>query len=149
MKTTRISRCRSGFSLIEILLVVLIIGILSAIIIPRYIHGGKDASGKRVLAPKERAQAVGTVSYIGQINQAIQMYRMDNDDKNPPNLAALKKYGLTDEMLTDQVTKQPLPYNPATARIGNTNGPDSMGGVTGGKLPVFEATPPPSTDNGN
>jgi hypothetical protein len=74
---------------------------------------------------------------------------MDNDDKNPPSLAALRTYGVTNEMMIDQVTKQPLPYNPVTGRIGNTNGPDSMGGVSGGRLPVFEGTQPQGSNNGN
>lgn len=145
MKNTNALRQKpqSGFSLIEILIVALIIGILAAILIPRLTHGGTDSAGKRILAPKQRAQAVGTVEYIGQINQAIQMYRMDNEDRNPRALVELKKYGVTDEMLTDQVTKQPLPYDPVTGKIGNTNGPDSMGGVSGGKLPVFEAPKQP------
>jgi prepilin-type N-terminal cleavage/methylation domain-containing protein len=136
------NRHRSGFTLIEILIVAIIIGILAAVLIPNYTGGGTDAGGNRTLAPKERAKAVGTVSYIGQINQAIQMYRMDNEERNPPSLAALRTYGVTEEMMIDQVTKQPLPYDPVTGRIGNTNGPDSMGGVSGGRLPVFEGTRP-------
>ncbi|MBC8103542.1 MAG: type II secretion system protein [Cytophagales bacterium] len=129
----------AGFGLIELLVVIVIIGILAAVLIPSLTGGGKDANGKRTLSPKERAKAVGTTEYIGQINQAIQMYRMDNEDRNPGSLAELKAYGVLEEMLVDQVTKQPLPYDPATGRVGNTNGPDSLGGVRGGKLPVFES----------
>jgi prepilin-type N-terminal cleavage/methylation domain-containing protein len=131
-----------GFGLIEILVVLVIIGILMAVMVPTYLgSGGKDAAGHRVLAPKQRAQAVGTAAYVEQINQAIQMYRMDNDNRNPPSLEALKHYGLTDEMIVDQVTHQPIPYDPNTGQVVGSNGPDSLGGGANGRLPVFEASP--------
>lgn len=108
---------RRVFSLIEILVVIVIIGILAAIVVPRLTRGGKDAAGRRVLAPKEKAQQVGTISYVGQIQQAIAMYKMDNDERLPATLQELKRYGVTDEMLIDGVSKQPLQYNPQTGEV--------------------------------
>jgi len=134
-------RGASGFALIEILVVVIIIGILMAIMLPSLLgNGKKDASGHRTLSPKQRAHAVGTAEYVSQINMAIQMYKQDNDNQNPPSLVALKKYGLTDEMIYDQVTHQPIPYDPRTGQIVGTNGVDGLGGMGHGRLPVFEGT---------
>jgi len=139
---TRQKRRLIGFTLIELLLVCVIVGILAAVLVPSLMgSGGHDSAGNRILSPKERAKAVGTVEYIGQINQAILMYRQDHEDQNPPTLQALKPYGVIDEMIVDQVTHQPLPYDPATGRIGNLGGPYGLGGGPHGRMPVFEGTP--------
>jgi prepilin-type N-terminal cleavage/methylation domain-containing protein len=122
----------AGFTLIEILCVLVIMCILAAIILPRYIGGKDPKTGKRIPAPRERAQRVAGVEYIGQINQAIMMYKNDHDEQMPQSLQELKAYGLTDEMLLDPVTRQPLSYDPRTGRIGNSagtsQGPYSLGG---------------------
>jgi prepilin-type N-terminal cleavage/methylation domain-containing protein len=111
-----------GFSLVEILLVVAILAILAYFLLP-HLLGGKDGlTGKKITAPKQRAQQVVGVTYTYQINQAIQMYRGDHDGQNPPSLADLKTYGVTDEMMLDPVTHQPLMYNPATGSVGNPGG---------------------------
>jgi prepilin-type N-terminal cleavage/methylation domain-containing protein len=124
-------RTRAGFSLIEILISVAIMLILASILLPRY-FGGTDKNGKKTPSPRQRAQQVAGVSYIGQINQAISMYRMDHDNANPPTLWDLKTYGVTAEMLLDPVTRKPLTYNPQTGVVGNSSGlsqgPDSLGG---------------------
>lgn len=125
------------FTLIEILVVIVIIGILATIIIPRLTRGGKDASGKRVLAPRERAQQVGTISYVSQIQQAIAMYKMDNDERLPGSLQELKRYGVTDEMLIDGVSKQPLQYNPQT---GEVTSPVPLPGRVGNALNLPNST---------
>lgn len=112
-----------GFSLIEILIVIVIIALLSAFLIPRLIgSGGKDASGKTVASPKQRAQQTVGVEYTSQINMAIQMYRDDHEGQNPPDLQSLKAYKVTDEMLLDPVTRQPLSYDAQTGTVAPSAG---------------------------
>ncbi len=108
---------RTGFGLVEMLVVIVIIAVLALILLPR-LTGGRDAAGRKVPAPRERAQRVQGVSYTQQINTAVQMYRDDNEGKNPPSLADLKAYKVTDEMIRDPVTHQPLSYDPETGTVG-------------------------------
>jgi general secretion pathway protein G len=67
---------RSGFTLIEVLLVVVIIGILAALVGPRLVGRAGDA---------ERAAARADISTI---TMAIQVYEMDMGSL-PPSLEAL------------------------------------------------------------
>jgi prepilin-type N-terminal cleavage/methylation domain-containing protein len=108
-----------GFSLIEILIVVAIILILSAIYLPRLTGGRDPLSGKKRTSPVQKAHQVATVSYVSQIQQAINMYKMDNEDRLPQNLQELKRYGVTEEMLMDGASGKPLEYNPQTGEITN------------------------------
>jgi prepilin-type N-terminal cleavage/methylation domain-containing protein len=120
-----------GFSLVEVLVTLVLIALLAAFLLPRLTGNGKGPlSPERVTAPKRRAeQTVGAVN-LSQINTAIQMYRDANEGRNPPSLDALKPYGLTDAMLRDPATQQPLPYDPATGRVGAAGA-----GAAGGVLP--------------
>src|SRR5215203_2177019 len=56
----------SGFTLIEVLVVVMILGVLAAIVVPRIMDRPDDA--KRVAAKVD----------IGAIVQALKLYRLDN-----------------------------------------------------------------------
>ena len=117
------TRGGTAFSLIEVLVVIVILVILALVLLPR-LTGGKDpVSGKRVAAPRERARQVQGLSYAQQINAAIQMYRDDNEGRNPAGLAELKRYGVTDEMLNDPSTGQPLAYDPQTGQISGGGAP--------------------------
>ncbi|MBC8142554.1 MAG: type II secretion system protein [Armatimonadetes bacterium] len=108
---------RRAFGLIETLIVIVIIAVLALILIPRLTGAGKTPEEQRK-TPIGRAKTTAGAEYTAQIAQAIMMYKQDNDDTLPPTLQALKPYGVTDEMLLDQVTKQPLAYNPQTGTVG-------------------------------
>ena len=82
---------KSGFTLIEVLVVVAILGILAAIVVPRIMDRPDEA--KRVAAKAD----------IGALQQALKLYRLDNGF-----------YPSTDQglqALVQRPTTQPTPNN--------------------------------------
>lgn len=80
-----------GFTLIEIMVVVLIIGVLAALVAPR------------ILSRPDEARAVAAKQDIATVMQALKLYRLDN-----------LKYPTTDQGLSALVSKPtsgPLPPN--------------------------------------
>jgi prepilin-type N-terminal cleavage/methylation domain-containing protein len=132
MRQRAIIAVRTGFGLIEILVVVVIISILALIILPRLVGGKDPLTQKTITSPRVRAKQAAGSEYISQINMAIQMYRQDHEEHNPPTLVELKPYGVTEEMMLDPVTQHPLPYDPDTGRIGNSNGTAEIPNLGGG-----------------
>jgi len=89
--TSKVSRSEAGFTLIEMMVVLAIIGILAALIVPR-IMGRPDEA--RITAAKQD---------IGTINQALKLYRLD-----------IGRYPTTEQGLNALVTKpsaEPIPQN--------------------------------------
>ncbi len=109
---------KRGFSLIEMLVVVVIIAVLAMILLPRYISGGRTADGKTVQSPKQRAHQVECWNNLNQIRQAYQMATTTEDTK-PASLADLKRFGVTDEMMYCPVGGKSYPYrfDPATGAV--------------------------------
>ena len=64
MKSIR--KAQAGFTLIEVMVVIVILGILSALVVPNILHKAGDA---RVAAAKSDLAAIG---------QALDMYKLDN-----------------------------------------------------------------------
>ncbi len=69
--------CRSGFTLVELLLVVTILGILAAVVIPNFI--GQD----------EEARITATRTSIASIAQQVQIFAMSHNGKLPDALDEL------------------------------------------------------------
>ena len=95
-----------------------------AVFVVRYVTGGGgvDKTGRKVPTPTQRARITAGNEYIGQIQQAITMYKMDHDEQLPPSLNDLKPYGVTDQMMLDPNTKAPLNYDPATGVVSQSAG---------------------------
>jgi general secretion pathway protein G len=91
----RIEKRQTGFTLIEVMVVIVILGILSALIVPNIIHKAGDA---RVAAAKSDVAAIG---------QSLDMYKLDNS-----------AYPTTDQGLEALVKKpsgspEPRNWNPS------------------------------------
>jgi len=88
---TKINRRQRGFTLIEIMVVVVILGILAALVVPKVMSRPDEA---RIVAAKQDIQALG---------QALKLYRLDNQ-RYPTSEQGL-------QALVQKPTTAPLPPN--------------------------------------
>ena len=88
-KCTRVRRFSRGFSMLEVMIVVVIIGILASIIVPN------------ILGQKEKADKQKAITDITALENALQMYYLDN------NRYPTTEQGL--EALVQKPTSEPLP----------------------------------------
>jgi prepilin-type N-terminal cleavage/methylation domain-containing protein len=103
-----------GFSLVEMLVVIVIIAILAAILMPRYLGSARTAAGKPATA-MARAHDTECLMNIRSVRQAIEVFKTsDTDTKNPPSLTELR---LPAELLQCPVGKVPYVYDPATGQV--------------------------------
>lgn len=84
-------RRRQGFTLVELMVVVVIMGVLAALVVPRLMGRTDDA---RILAAKQD---------IGTLVQALKLYRLDNQ-RYPSNEQGL-------QALITKPTLAPIPPN--------------------------------------
>jgi type II secretory pathway pseudopilin PulG len=88
---------RGQWSLIGLLVTLLIIMILAATLYPKI--AAKHSQPGEARTPREAAYGAACDAYVSQINEAVQMYRNDNNDQPPKSFQDLQKYGITDEIL--------------------------------------------------
>jgi len=115
-------RGQGGFTLIEILIVMVILGILGATVIPQLISLGAD----------RRARITTTKANLQQLNHVIRQYRIKNG-KYPESLQVL----LT-ETFSDMGTQQPYLRSMPQEMVSSEDGSSSAETVAGVTLTQFE-----------
>ena len=90
-RSARFSRAASGFTLIEIMVVVVILGILATLVLPK------------IMGRPDEARAIAAKQDIGSVMQALSLYRLDNS-RYPTTEQGLKA-------LVAKPTTEPLPNN--------------------------------------
>jgi len=88
---------RGQATLIGLLVVILIIGILAATYYPRI--AATHSAPADPPTPIERAKGADCDLYVSQINEALAMYKDNNDNQSPRTLSDLKPYGVTDDII--------------------------------------------------
>lgn len=91
------TRIRKAFTLVEILIVVVILGILAAIVIPQFTSASEDA------------QISAVQSQLQTIRNQIELYRVRNNGATPPCL----DNGDWDDLVNDDYLRT-APVNPRT-----------------------------------
>ena len=127
-------KVRSAFTLVEILIVVIILGILAAIVVPQFTSASEDA------------QISNTETQLSTIRNQIELYRVRNNALYPDFLGALAG-GWGDPDPAGTVAQQGLrggdylraePVNPRTRTVAGTTAP---GAAVGGTLIIAGAAP--------
>jgi len=106
----RTNRKNQAFTLVEILIVVVILGILAAIVIPRFANASKDA--------KRAALA----SQLNQVRAQVQLYTIEHGDQRPANLNGNNWTDLITQSVYNGTNRGPyLPNIPVNPLNGFTN----------------------------
>ncbi len=118
------ARVRKAFTLVEILIVVVILGILAAIVVPQFTTATQDA------------QAGNLSAQLDTLNNQLELYRAKNSGNAPADLIAggntvvmaTQTYGPWTLMVNNGYLKLP-PRNPACPKVGTG---DNQFGVESG-----------------
>jgi prepilin-type N-terminal cleavage/methylation domain-containing protein len=106
-------RLRRAFSLVEMLVVIAVIGVLAAVILPRYI-GGRTKDGKAA-SPMARARGTECIANIRSVRQGIEAARIgEAEEKFPASLTELK---LPSSVLNCAEGKVAYVYDPQTGVV--------------------------------
>jgi general secretion pathway protein G len=108
MKSYR-TTLRRGFTLVEILIVVIILGILAAIVIPQFTNASQDARKNSL------------TSQLQTIRSQLELYKMQHLDKNPDLLLLPAGTGTSTDW--SQLTKKTDKFGVTTATTGLDFGP--------------------------
>lgn len=101
---------RKAFTLVEILIVVVILGILAAIVVPQFTNATQDA------------QAGNLQAQLDTLNNQLELYKARNNSQNPPSLdlgGPMTPLGGAWQDLIDGGYIKTAPRNPACPTTGD------------------------------
>lgn len=134
---------RNAFTLVEILIVVIILGILAAIVVPQFTSASEDA------------QISNTETQLSTIRNQIELYRVRNNaqypdfvgfaghwgDPSAPPLASGDPDPIAEGLRGGDYLKKP-PINPRTRAVAGSEAPAVAGEpLVGGTLILFQVAP--------
>jgi general secretion pathway protein G len=108
---------RAGFTLVEILIVVIILGILAAIVIPQFTNASQDARESSLL------------SQLQTLRSQIELYKLQHKDKLPDLVTSWNP--MTTKTDIDGTTTGALDYGPYM-QSAPTNPVNTLSNVTNG-----------------
>lgn len=106
----------SGFSLIEILVVMAIIVTLSAIATGVYLGNGKGAPPGKAHSPMGRARDTVCIENIRSVRQSIAAYQTTETEEHFPT-ALTDMRELSADFRSCPVGREPYNYDPATGQV--------------------------------
>jgi general secretion pathway protein G len=102
-------KSQKGFTLVEILIVVVILGILAAIVIPQFTSASTEAKQSSLR------------SNLQTIRSQIELFKIKNSDTAPASLAAL--------VVGNYIQAVPVnPYNNLATEVATAGGADDLSG---------------------
>ena len=98
---------RKGFTLVEILIVVIILGILAAIVIPQFTNASEDARKSSL------------TSQLQTVRSQVELYKLQHRDQYPTDLKTLASGAVWDwEQMTTRTDEDGDPWTGALGQVG-------------------------------
>ncbi|MHC1718753.1 MAG: type II secretion system protein [Acidaminococcaceae bacterium] len=126
---------RAGFTLVELIVVIAVLGVLAGIAIPRFVNANMAARGSKILADMNACESAINIYYVKNgdypLNTAnlVSTY-MANWPKPPIGSALVKKHDNNDLILDVQATNyayvKPVSGSELDIRVGRV----TLGGLT-------------------
>ena len=128
-------KCKDGFTLVELIVVIAVLAVLAGIAIPRFMNANMAARGSKILADMNACESAINIYYVKNgdypLNTAnlVSSY-MANWPKPPAGNALVKKHDNNNLILDVQATKYVYTEPPTGTELDTRVGRITLGGMT-------------------